>query len=95
MGIKEDENLKGKMVKGVEVIVQDETLRETAFGADYFRELLETVRSGKINLETDNPYAIEDIEMIKTDVGRYMNIISIVGNLKKKIGGNLVKEIIC
>jgi Methyltransferase domain. len=33
-------------------------------------------------LETDNPYAIEDIEMIKTDAGRYMNIISIVGNLK-------------
>jgi len=33
-------------------------------------------------LETDNPYAIEDIEMIKTDAGRYMNIISVVGNLK-------------
>ena len=33
-------------------------------------------------LKTDNPYAIEDIEMIKTDAGRYMNIISVVGNVK-------------
>ena len=33
-------------------------------------------------LQTDNPYAVEDIEMIKTDAGRYMNIISVVGRLK-------------
>ena len=33
-------------------------------------------------LETDNPYAVEDIEMIKTDAGRYMNIISVVGKVK-------------
>ena len=37
-------------------------------------------------LKTDNPYAIEDIEMIKTDAGRYMNIISVVGNLKRIYG---------
>ena len=30
-------------------------------------------------LSTDNPYAIEDREMIKRDNGRYMNLISAVG----------------
>lgn len=33
-------------------------------------------------LNTDNPYAIEDREMIKTDNGRYMNIIGVTGILK-------------
>ena len=33
-------------------------------------------------LKTDNPYAVEDIEMIRTDAGRYMNIISVVGKAK-------------
>ena len=32
-------------------------------------------------LKTDNPYAIEDREMIKTDAGRYMNLISVTGKL--------------
>ena len=33
-------------------------------------------------LETDNPHAIEDVTMIETDAGRYMNIISITGSVK-------------
>jgi len=32
-------------------------------------------------LSTDNPYAIEDRDMIEKDNGRYMNIISIVGRV--------------
>lgn len=34
-------------------------------------------------LSTDNPYAISDRDMIKTDNGRYMNLIGITGTLKK------------
>jgi len=33
-------------------------------------------------LKTDNPHAIGDIEMIETDSGRYMNIISVTANVK-------------
>jgi len=33
-------------------------------------------------LSTDNPYAIEDKEMIAADGGRFMNLISITGKLK-------------
>ena len=32
-------------------------------------------------LNTDNPYAVGDREMIRTDNGRYMNIIGITGTL--------------
>ena len=34
-------------------------------------------------LGTDNPYAIEDRQMMATDAGRYMNLISITGIVKK------------
>ena len=33
-------------------------------------------------LKTDNPYAVEDREMLKTNAGRYMNLISVIGNIK-------------
>ncbi len=33
-------------------------------------------------LSCDNPYAIEDLQMIKTDNGRFMNLIGLSGNLK-------------
>lgn len=35
-------------------------------------------------LNTDNPYAIGDREMIRTDNGRYMNLIGITGTLCEK-----------
>ena len=35
-------------------------------------------------LKTDNPYAIGDREMIRTDNGRYMNLIGITGTLCEK-----------
>jgi hypothetical protein len=35
-------------------------------------------------LSTDNKYAVEDREMIETDNGRYMNLISITGKNRKK-----------
>ena len=34
-------------------------------------------------LSTDNPFAVSDKDMIKADGGRYMNIISVTGNLKQ------------
>ena len=34
-------------------------------------------------LGTDNPYAINDREMIRKDDGRYMNLIGITGSLKE------------
>ena len=33
-------------------------------------------------LATDNPYAVEDRAMIRTDNGRFMNLIGITGTLR-------------
>lgn len=44
--------------------------------------LLEDISIRQDWLKTDNKYAIGDRVMIKTDNGKYMNLISIIGSKK-------------
>ena len=32
-------------------------------------------------LTTDNPYAVEDVELLKADGGKYLNLIGIKGKI--------------
>lgn len=65
--------------------------RSTSWWTDIFRKHLHSFKVKELAcfedawkdwLSSDNPFAVSDRDMIKADGGRYMNIISITGNVK-------------